>query len=150
MTTTAPLEAIDRNRLIESAPQRMVLQRRAQATIRRHWMRAVVRIVVLIGVDLGAIEGLRASVRAVSDGLVFGERAATAVHGLLPEGYLGGWQFAAALLVGLSLSGAYGPGDCRRDARRLFIGISFGVALSLWQSVWMLGPGTTLAQSSPG
>jgi len=33
----------------------------------------------------------------------------------VPLGFLGGWQFGAALLLGLMIAGAYGRGDTRRE-----------------------------------
>src|SRR5206468_1872965 len=57
-----------------------------------------------------------------------------------------GWQFAAALFVGLLVMGTYGPGDLRRDMRRLFLACALATALPLWMRIWTRGLEPVLVQ----
>ena len=45
-------------------------------------------------------------------------------------------SLAVALLVGTSISGAYGPGDARRQVGRLFLAAAIASALPLWSLAW--------------
>ncbi|MGH7342208.1 MAG: hypothetical protein ACREKH_17085, partial [Candidatus Rokuibacteriota bacterium] len=118
---------------------RLGLQRRAPANLRRHLERAVLRFTVLVAADLTAFAIMRALIRAVRDGAVLGEGVAAGLRWALPAGYLNGWQFAAALFVGLLVMGNYGPGDRRRDPRRLFAACALAAALPLWMTLWTRG-----------
>ena len=125
------------------AEARLLLQRRAPVNLRRHALRALVRFVVLVAGDLAALAVMRALIRTARAG-VFGEPLGAAVGRVLPAGYLNGWQFAVALLVGLLVTGTYGPGDRRRDVGRLFLGCALAAALPLWTPLWTGGPGAVL------
>ena len=96
--------------------------------------------------DLFVFEFMRTVFRAVRNHSLIGESLATTLQSRLPSGYLGGWQFAFALILALSVTGNYGPGDDRRDPRRLFAGCALGVALPLWIPLWTQGPGIVLLQ----
>lgn len=104
--------------------------------MRRHFLRVVTRVVVLLTADAAAFVALRVAVRAVRDGAVLGPDLARWAGQAIPRGYLGGWQFAAALLVGLTFAGCYARGDARRDIGQIFKAVAIAVGLSLWQSVW--------------
>jgi exopolysaccharide biosynthesis polyprenyl glycosylphosphotransferase len=127
------------------AEARLLLQRRAPVNLRRHALRALVRLVVLVAADLAALVAMRALIRAARAG-VFGEPLGAAMRRVLPAGYLRGWQFAVALLVGLLVTGTYGPGDRRRDVGRLFLGCALAAALPLWTPLWTHGLGAVLVQ----
>src|SRR3989475_242925 len=99
---------------------RLHLQRQAPANLRHHVLRAVTRLAVLVVADLATFALLRGLIRAARDGAVFGEGLAQEIQTVLPAGYLNGWQFAGALLLGLLVTGSYGQGDRRRDPPRLF------------------------------
>ena len=120
-------------------PARMILQRRAPATIRRHLRRSVLRAVVLLGGDLVAFLGAREMLHLVRDGAVLGVPVARAVEWAIPRGSFGGWQLVVALLVGLLLAGTYGQGDYRRDPRRIVAGVAMAAALTLWSQLWVRG-----------
>jgi exopolysaccharide biosynthesis polyprenyl glycosylphosphotransferase len=120
-------------------PARLGLQRRAQSNFRRHFLRGLRRFAVLLTADLGSFYIMRALLRAVREGGVLGETIAAQVHQVLPAGILNGWQFAAALLVGLFLLGSYGPGDQRRSPKRLFLACALATALPLWMTIWTHG-----------
>jgi exopolysaccharide biosynthesis polyprenyl glycosylphosphotransferase len=118
---------------------RLGLQRRAQVNFRRHLSKAVRRLAVLVVADWASFYVMRALLRAVRDQAVLGETIAAQARSLLPSGILNGWQFAVALLVGLLVLGNYGPGDRRRDPRRLFLACALATALPLWMTVWTRG-----------
>ncbi len=89
--------------------------------------------------DLASFYVMRALVRAVRDDAVLGATVSTRIHALLPGGILNGWQFAAALFVGLLVLGSYGPGDERRNPKRLFLACALATALPLWMTIWSRG-----------
>src|SRR5438128_262699 len=115
---------------------RLQLQRRAPANLRHHLRRAVVRLLVLVVADLASFGVMRAVVRAVRDYSVVGQALAQRVEAIVPTGILNGWQYAAALLMGLLVTGNYGRGDQRRNPRRLFLGAALATALPLWMAIW--------------
>ncbi len=125
---------------------RLRLQQRASANLRRHLTRAIRRVVVLLFADLSAFALTRGTLRALRDYDLLGSSVANVVGSLFPRGILSGFQFAAALLVALAVTGNYGPGDQRRDARRLFLAAALATALPLWMTVWTHGLGGVLVQ----
>jgi exopolysaccharide biosynthesis polyprenyl glycosylphosphotransferase len=125
---------------------RLDLQQRASTNIRRHLVRAVRRFASLVVADLAAFYVMRAVLRAVRDGAVLGYGLAGDARAVLPSGILNGWQYAAALFVGLLVTGSYGPGDRRRDARRLFFASALATALPLWMTIWTRGLEPVLVQ----
>jgi exopolysaccharide biosynthesis polyprenyl glycosylphosphotransferase len=120
-------------------PVRLGLQRRAHSNLRRHFLRALRRFVVLVVADLASFYVMRELVRAVREGAVLGEFVATEAQRALPAGILNGWQYAAALFAGLVILGNYGPGDERRNPRRLFLASALATALPLWMTLWTRG-----------
>ncbi|MEX2156145.1 MAG: exopolysaccharide biosynthesis polyprenyl glycosylphosphotransferase [Gemmatimonadales bacterium] len=124
------------------------LQRRAPSTLRRHLARAAGRFAVLLTADLAAFAILRELYRSVGEGALLGAWVGSTVQQLLPAGYLDGWQYALALVLGLIVTGNYGAGDRRRDAARLLWGCALATALPLWAPLWDRGLGLVLAQFS--
>ncbi len=122
-----------------TAPARLGLQRRAQSNFQRYFLRGLRRFAVLVIGDLASFYVMRALVRAVRDDAVLGATVSTRIHALLPGGILNGWQFAAALFVGLLVLGSYGPGDERRNPKRLFLACALATALPLWMTIWSRG-----------
>jgi exopolysaccharide biosynthesis polyprenyl glycosylphosphotransferase len=118
---------------------RLGLQRRASANLNRHLLRDVRRFVVLLIADLGSFYVMRALLRAIRDDAVLGSWLGSIFSETLPKGILNGWQFAFALIVGLLVTGNYGPGDQRRDPRRLFLACALATALPLWMTLWTRG-----------
>ncbi len=141
-----PLGEIAHPRLDPPAHVRLGLQRHASTNIRRHLLRAVRRFVLLLVADLASFYVMRELVRAVRDHAVLSEWVAGRVHSVVPSGILNGWQYAAALFVGLFVTGNYGPGDRRRDAWRLFLGCALATALPLWMAIWTRSLETVLVQ----
>src|SRR5438128_10634482 len=133
---------------LASAPARatMDLQRRAPRNLQRHLERATVRLLVLVTADLAAFALLRELYRLVGEGEALGTFVARPIEALLPAGYLDGWQYAAALIIGLFVTGNYGPGDARRAPKRLLAGCLLATALPLWAALWQRGLGLVAAQ----
>src|SRR3989441_2778813 len=126
-------------RAVSRAPVRLGLQRRAQSNFRRHFLRGLRRFFILLTADLASFYVMRELVRAVRDHAVLGATISAQVHRWLPAGILNGWQYAAALFVGLLVLGNYGPGDQRRDPKRLFLACALATALPLWMTIWSRG-----------
>lgn len=118
---------------------RFGLQQRAPHNFRRHVLRGVRRVSVLLVADLTAFWVMRALMRAVRDYGALGSTLAGWVQALAPRGILNGWQFAAALLIGLVVLGNYGQGDGRKSPRRLFAACALATALPLWMTLWISG-----------
>jgi len=130
------------------AQVRLGLQRRAPHNLRRHVRRATIRFAALVVADLAGFGLMRELIRAVRDGAVFGSWLSQTVQTVLPPGYMNGWQFAAALFVGLLVLGNYGRGDRRRDGWRLFLACALATALPLWTMLWARGLEMVLLQYS--
>jgi hypothetical protein len=111
---------------------RLALQRRATRTLRRHAVRSVWRGAVLVAAVLGAFWVLRGLLRGLRDGTLLGGAVADWVTAVVPVAHLSGWQFGAALFLGLAVTGNYGQGDRRRNPRRLLLGCALATALPLW------------------
>ena len=120
-------------------PVRLGLQRRAQYNFRTHFVRGLRRFIILVIGDLASFYVMRGLLRAVRDVAVFGQSISAEVGALLPRGILNGWQYAAALFVGLLVLGSYGPGDRRRNAKKLFLACALATALPLWMTIWTRG-----------
>jgi exopolysaccharide biosynthesis polyprenyl glycosylphosphotransferase len=127
-------------------PLHFGLQRQGQVNFRRHLLRAVRRFSALMVADLFSFYVMRGLVRAVRDEGVSGTTISDILLTLAPTGILNGWQFAAALVVGLVAFGNYGPGDRRKDAQRLFWGCALATALPLWMTIWTRGLGIVAVQ----
>jgi exopolysaccharide biosynthesis polyprenyl glycosylphosphotransferase len=128
------------------ARARLDLQRRASTNIRRHLLRAARRFVVLVVADLAMFYAMRELMRAVRDAGLLGDWLARQLQAGLPPGILNGWQYAAALFVGLVVTGNFGKGDRRRSPRRLFLACALATALPLWMTLWTRGVETVLMQ----
>jgi exopolysaccharide biosynthesis polyprenyl glycosylphosphotransferase len=108
----------------------------AGINLRKHTWRALLRVCALLASDLAAFALLRASMRAVHDWPVFQSGHLDFIRWLFAGGYLGGWQYAVALVLSLVVRGTYGPGDNRRDASRILSACVLATALPLWASLW--------------
>jgi exopolysaccharide biosynthesis polyprenyl glycosylphosphotransferase len=101
--------------------------------------RALVRVVVLLLADLAAFGVVRGMVRGVRDLALLGDWIARPLQQIMPVGILSGWQFAAAMVAGLLVTGNYSAGDNRRDPGRLFLACALATALPLWMTIWTRG-----------
>ena len=139
-------EEVSHLRLERPADVRLRLQRRAPANVRQHVRRGVVRLAVLVAVDMLSFGVMRELLRAVREHALLGAAVAERIQLGFPTGSLNGWQYAVALFVGLVVVGAYGPGDQRRDPRRLFAACALATALPLWATLWTRGVEPVLLQ----
>lgn len=100
-----------------------------------HWSRGALRVAALLAADITAFVLLRSAVRALRSGAMSGFGVSSAlVNTVFPRGFLHVGQFIVALIIGLTLSGSYGPGDARRNWPRLFAGAGFAALLTLYGS----------------
>ena len=124
----------------------MGLQRGAPRILRRHLVRAAVRMVVLATADLAAFWVVRAVFRLLGERAALGPTLSGSVRSLYSAAAFEGWQFAAALVIALVVTGNYGAGDYRRDPVRLFFGCALASALPLWVPFWEHGIALIAAQ----
>ena len=82
-----------------------------------HWGHDVARIALLAMADLATVFAVREVFWAVS-------------------GTLAGWHFAVALLLGLAITGAYGPRRRRLDAGRIVAAAAVAAAMLLYREMW--------------
>ena len=109
-------------------PTSLTRERTARTNVRRHVLRASLRIGVLLASDT-AVAVLIYSLLAVLAPM----SGTASVLGVDP---VSAWQFAAALPFALLLTGNYGAGDGRRNPNRLLLGVALGAILPLWTSLW--------------
>jgi exopolysaccharide biosynthesis polyprenyl glycosylphosphotransferase len=110
---------------------------RAAENLRRHAWRALRRVAALVVVDalcfIAAVTAIRTMAHGASESAAF--------FSALARGELGGHLgLAVALLVGTTVSGAYGPGDAHRHLGRLFVAALVASLLPVWSHVWAQSP----------
>lgn len=127
--------------ITEPAPFPIVLQRRARVAVRRHLLRGAARTLVLIAIDALTLVGIREALQLVRDAGALGSVAAHAANALIPRGTFPPIQFLTAIMLGLIVRGAYGPGDRRRDGSRVIAATALGLGLIFWERVWQDGMG---------
>lgn len=116
------------------------LQRRAPATIRRHALRSLGRVGMLLGADVATYLALRTGIRFLRNVAESGSWLAGVLSTGLPPGYLGGWHFAGALLIALFATGNYAPEHDRPKPARVLRGSMLATALVLWTPFWTADP----------
>jgi exopolysaccharide biosynthesis polyprenyl glycosylphosphotransferase len=117
-------------------PARVHLQRRAPRILLMHALRAVARVLLLLAADTAAFLAARSALSAALEGNLL-DPLDEATRWMVPAlGAYGGWQMAAALVVGLLVAGAYRSGDDWRSPRRLLSGVVLAVSLVLWRDLW--------------
>ena len=104
--------------------------------LRRHVSRTALRVSGLLLSDIGAFLVLRTTLRSLRAWSATSGIEAEFFHWLLAEGYLGGWQYAVALIISLGVTRNYGAGDNRRSVGRLFTACALATALPLWAQLW--------------
>jgi exopolysaccharide biosynthesis polyprenyl glycosylphosphotransferase len=115
---------------------RLQLQRLAPAKFARHFTHAFFRVATLLAADFLTYRALHFAILSVRD-TGPGAWALDFLWASRPEFPGGGWNFAAALTLGLALTGAYGSGDNWTDGRRIFQGVLLAAALTFWGSFWL-------------
>ena len=107
---------------------------RAAENLRRHAWRAVRRVAALLLVDALCFIAAVAVMRAIAGSA---SAEGTTLLSALMRGELSNQLgLAAALLVGTTVAGAYGPGDAHRHLGRLFVAALVASLLPLWSRVW--------------
>ncbi len=135
---TGPRRATPRAQQLVSP--RVSLHRGAPAAFRRHLLRGVARVAAVVTADLGTFWLLREALRGVRDHAVLGRGLAEWLALAVPKGTLGGWEFPAAMVIGLTFAGSYERGDARHDSGRILNGVALASGLVLWHTMWTLGP----------
>jgi exopolysaccharide biosynthesis polyprenyl glycosylphosphotransferase len=108
----------------------------AMLNVRAHAVRATARLLALVWLDVVASQTLRALASALHKLPAVARVVTERLDLLVGVGDLGGLRLAAALLMGLVLTGAYGVGDRRRSARHILAGCAVATLLSLWGDLW--------------
>ncbi len=111
-------------------PARAVVVEADTRNFRRFWFVEFTRVTVLIGIDVATFLVVRSILEAVRIRPQGGNPVAL-VDWLFPPGFLAGWSFLAALILGLVISGAYGSGELRRDTGRIFAGVLLAALITL-------------------
>jgi exopolysaccharide biosynthesis polyprenyl glycosylphosphotransferase len=119
-----------------TALERLALTRRAPQIMRRHLVRSIVRITVLMTGDAAALLLLRVVLRGIRDQQWLGSATASVVNSLIPQGALPLVQLLPAVLLGLIVLDTYGASDRRRDSGRLMAGATLGLGLPFWAYLW--------------
>jgi exopolysaccharide biosynthesis polyprenyl glycosylphosphotransferase len=117
-------------------PVRMMLVTRAPSVARWHLLRSVARVLVLLLADSVTLILLRSALLGLRDASWLGGTVASPLQILFPPGQYSSLKIAVALLLGIAVSGNYGPGDQRRDPARVLAGVGLGVTVTLWASLW--------------
>jgi exopolysaccharide biosynthesis polyprenyl glycosylphosphotransferase len=121
---------------IRIAVERLALTRRAHRIMRQHFVRAVVRVSVLLAGDAAALLLLRSLLRGIRNSAWLGEATSSMAHRIIPQGAVPLVQLLPAVLLGLIALDTYGASDRRRDAGRLVAGATLGLALPFWGHLW--------------
>ena len=119
-----------------SAQTRLRLQQQAPSNLRRHLVRSVRRVLVLLLADVSSVLLLRVGLRAVRDRLVLGSAVGHIAGMIFPPGRAAGPQFVTALIIALAATGNYARGDQWRDAHRLLIASALAAVLPVWVIMW--------------
>src|SRR5918995_606974 len=133
---TSPAATQDDSRPIKIAVDRLALTRRAHRILREHFVRAAVRVSVLLAGDAAALLLLRALLRGVRDSAWLGQGMSSVASRIIPQGAVPLVQLLPAVLLGLIALDTYGASDRRRDASRLVAGATLGLALPFWGHLW--------------
>jgi len=104
--------------------------------MRRHAVRAGVRVSVLLAGDTAALLLLRVALHGVRDVGWLGPATSTLVSQIIPQGALPLVQLLPAVLLGLIALDTYGASDRRRDSGRLVAGATLGLGLPFWSHLW--------------
>ena len=113
-----------------------ILHARAPHAVWRHLWRTVLRVLVLVGVDLLTLEVLRIILSAARDHAWFGARIATTLETLVPQGTVPAVPLQAAVLLGLTICGAYVGGARKRHFRSVAMGAVLGVLVVTWTALF--------------
>lgn len=114
---------------------RLRVQLAAAATKRRHFLRALRRILVLATIDVSVLMGARALLQVLRQA----PWTASAATTLFPRGFIGGLGSLSGILVGLAFVGAYASEERWASAGTIMKGVALGAGLAMWQSIDEVG-----------
>ena len=117
--------------------ERLALSRHAPQMMRKHLVRSLVRVTVLMAGDAAALLMLRVLLRGIRDGGWLGGATADLLTNLIPPGALPLVQLLPAVLLGLIVLDTYGASDSRRDSGRIMAGATLGLGLPFWGYLWV-------------
>ncbi len=106
----------------------VAVAQRGVRNLRRHWIVDTVRSGALLVGDVATLLVLRLALRTLV--------SAEIVSDLVPSAWLYGWSLPVALVVGLTMAGAYGAGERRRDSGRIIGGVALAGLFSSYPSIW--------------
>lgn len=132
---------------IPITPSHVRLRGRVPANAQRRLQRTLVRVLVLLAGDAVVYLILRTAVNGLRRTSVAPGTWSDVMRQLLPRGFLGGWEFAIAVCVGLIVSGAYGSNDAWRESGRILRAVLLGVGLVLWSKMFESPSWIILAQA---
>jgi len=124
---------------VTPTPYRLLAQRSGRRTLRRHFLRMIRRVALLLVVDITVISAARTGLSALREWSPSSE----VVNWLLPSGVLGGPSSFVAIIVGLLAMGAYMQGDAWNEATRVVKGVAAGAGLALWTGLDATGVALT-------
>lgn len=129
-------------------PVPLLLAEGAKKALHAHAVRDAARAAVLLGADVAVLLGARVLLRALFE-IPAVALTATAVTSRVPLESSSSWlahlhwllaasdgKAIVALVLGLAFAGAYRPGDHRRSASVLVLGVCVGVLLNGWENLW--------------
>lgn len=112
------------------------LHARAPHAVYRHLWRTCLRVVVLACADLATLELLRLILNAGRDFAWFGTAVADVLQALVPKGTVPAVPLQAAILLTLTICGAYVGGARKRHLRNVAAGAMLGVVVVSWTALF--------------
>src|SRR5205807_3444807 len=82
------------------------------------------------------VVSVRALIQVVQDHAALSDRLGVLLSALIPPGTLGGWQFAVACLLALTITGAYGRRGRGRDQGRIIGAVAVASLMMLYPQLW--------------
>jgi exopolysaccharide biosynthesis polyprenyl glycosylphosphotransferase len=124
--------------VVATEPDRTAANMRAAENLRRHAWRALRRVAALVVVDALCFIAAVTVMRTITHGA--SAEGASVFSALIPGEFGSHLGLGVALLVGTTVSGAYGPGDAHRHLGRLFVAALVASLLPVWSHLWTQSP----------
>jgi exopolysaccharide biosynthesis polyprenyl glycosylphosphotransferase len=115
---------------------RLRVQRAGHQTKKRHFRRALRRVVSLAAIDLLTLLAAHDLVHYLRR---IGAPGDEILSLLFPAGFMDGWGSLAAIFVGLAVAGGYASEERWARVGTIHRGVALGAALGMWQSIDQLG-----------
>ena len=120
---------------VTPTPHRVLAQHVGRRTLRRHFLRMVRRVLVLVFVDIIVITGARTGLSMLREWAPVPDL----VDLLILPGILSRTSSLVAVLLGLLVMGAYMQGDAWKGKVRTVKGVAVGTGLALWTDLSAAG-----------